>query len=276
MSFCPGGHDLLPPNARWIIHSAYLVNPEFRNKQVYKNLMLILLNGGNFSLTVLVHNMFLISFERMCVRGSTHHKELAEPTRLVVSPTNKTHQTTPQPKSRSPKEVPPRHPVVLHQSFQCPNWRSHFEGLPLPDSVDIFFTMTSQQKNSGSTEKEVATQLPKKALPNHWFLCIRYVTNPQLLKHTSLSQFEGQFNSSETNYSIPFERWCNRLSFLSNSCFISSRILHKPFERLFQLICWGFMRPLGYNLSRLRIWLERWCWTDATPSHPEVCPNVSI
>ena len=236
--------------------------------------MLILLNGGNFSLTVSVHNMFLISFERMCVRGSTHHKELAEPTRLVVSPTNKTHQTAAT-KVSQPKKSPPApscsSPVIPVSKLKVTFWgatTSWFSG--------HFFYHDVAAKNSGSTEEAVATQPPKKTLPNHWFLCIRYVTNPQLLKHTSLSQFEGQFNSSETNYSIPFERWCNRLSFLSNSCFISSRILHKPFERLFQLICWGFMRPLGYNLSRLRIWLERWCWTDATPSHPEVCPNVSI
>jgi len=111
--------------------------------------------------------------------------------------------------------------------------------------------MTSQQKKTlDQPRRQWLPQLPMKALPNHWFVCIRYVTNPQFLKHTPLSQFEGQFNSSETNYSIPFERWCNRLSFLSNSCFISNRILHKPFKRLFQLICWGWMRPLGYNLSR--------------------------
>lgn len=88
--------------------------------------MLILLNGGNFSLTVLVHNMFLISIERMCVRGSTHHKELAEPTRLVVSPTNKTHQTA------ATKEVPPGTQLFFtsHSSVQIEGhilrWTTHF------------------------------------------------------------------------------------------------------------------------------------------------------
>lgn len=146
--------------------------------------MLILLNGGNFSLTVLVHNMFLISIEK--------------------------HQTQ--------QRSPPRHPVVLHQSFQCPNWRSHFEAdNPLPDSVDIFFTMTSQQKKLW-INREGSGLLNYQW--RHYLTIDSFVSDMSRTRNFLNTNhwviFEGQFNSSETNYSIPFERWCNRLSSLSN------------------------------------------------------------
>ena len=205
--------------------------------------MLILLNGGNFSLTVLVHNMFLISIEK--------------------------HQTQPK---KSPQGT--QLFFTSHSSVQI---EGHILGCYHFLIQWTFFLPWRRSKklwiNRGG---RVATQLPKKALPNHWFLCIRYVTNPQLLKHTSLSQFEGQFNSSETNYSIPFERWCNRLSFLSNSCFISSRFCTNHSNDYSSWFAEASCGPWGTIGPALEIWWERWCWTDATPSHPEICPNVGI
>ena len=229
--------------------------------------MLILLNGGTFSLTVSVHNMLLISFERMCVRGSTHHKDLAEPTRLVVSPTNKTHQTAATKVSPPKKSQGTQLFFTSHSSVQIEGHilrRYHF-------LIQWPFFLPWRRS------KKTLDQPRRQWLLNHQWR--HYLTIDSFVSDMSLTcnflntnhEVNSKDNSTHPKQTIPipFERWCNRLSFLSNSCFISSRILHKPFERLFQLICWGFMRPLGYNLSRLRIWLERWCWTDATPSHPK-------